>query len=126
MEEEIEGKVAAIIDNQIIVINRGDADGVRNGMTFAIFTVGEKINDPVTGETLGNFEIIKAKIEVVHVMEKMCSAIQIPVTDMVDLIQAKAIGKRQGSIDCEVEIGDSVREYIGMPQLLEFAKLFGG
>jgi hypothetical protein len=44
MEERIEGKVAAIINNEMAVINRGERDGVREDMTFAIFERGGGIN----------------------------------------------------------------------------------
>lgn len=123
MKETIEGKVAAIINDKIIVINRGEKDGVNEDMTFAIFVLGEELTDSKTGESLGNFEHVKAKVSVIHVQEKMCSTIQIPETDMGDLVQVEAIEKGSESNDSKVVIGDLAREYVGMPQLLEFARL---
>lgn len=121
MPERIEGVVSAIIDDRIIVINRGEKDGVKEDMTFAIFTVGEELTDSKTGESLGNFEHVKVKVEVIHVQEKMCSTIRIPETDIDE--QVEAIEKCFGSKDLELLIGDGAREYMGMSQLLKFTHL---
>lgn len=123
MEERIEGKVAAIINNQIIVINRGEREGVREDMTFAIFTKEEELIDPTTGEPLGFFENVKVKVGVIHVQEKMCSTIGMPeTTDRVGkIVQLEAIGKDGKYEDCKVIVGDSAREYISMSQILNLA-----
>jgi hypothetical protein len=58
----VEGKVAKILGNNEIVINRGRREGVRQGMLFEIFAPeGEEVWDPDTGETLGTVEDVKAK-----------------------------------------------------------------
>jgi hypothetical protein len=107
MEDTIEGKVAAIIDNKII-INRGEIAGVREGMTFTIFTIGEEITDPKTGESIGPFEEVKADVTVIHVQEKMCTTIRIP--------------EDVKAYDLDVEIGDYAREYVSMERLIELCK----
>jgi hypothetical protein len=109
MEEPIEGKVAAIIDENKFVINRGRIAGVGEGMTFAIFTIGEEVIDPKTGVSLGNFEDVKAKVKVIYVQEKMCTALRIP-----EDANPQAL---------KVEIGNSAREYISMSQITELVKL---
>jgi hypothetical protein len=70
----IEGKIAKIIDSATVVINRGSETGVENGMKFIIYQKGEEIFDPDTGESLGFFEHIKAKIKVIQVNEKFSTA----------------------------------------------------
>ena len=70
----IEGKVAKIIDVYTVVINRGRANGVEDGMRFIIYEQGGEITDPDTGELLGRFENIKRKIKVVNVSEKISTA----------------------------------------------------
>src|SRR5687767_5904719 len=71
----VEGKVAKILGNNEIVINRGRSHGVRQGMLFEIFTPeGEEVWDPDTGETLGTVEDVKAKAEVTEVKEKLAVA----------------------------------------------------
>ena len=53
----LEGKIAKILGNNEVVINRGRAQGVRQGMRFEIFSpAGEEVWDPDTGETLGTVE----------------------------------------------------------------------
>ena len=109
MCKTIEGKVAAILDENKFVINRGRIAGVDEGMTFAIFTISEDVIDPETGVPLGNFEDVKAEVQVIYVQEKMCTALRIP--------------KDTKPHDLKVEIGDSAREYISMTQLIELVKL---
>ncbi len=68
----VEGKVAKILGNNEVVINRGRGDGVRQGMLFEIFAPeGEEVWDPDTGETLGTVEDVKARAEVTEVKERL-------------------------------------------------------
>ena len=71
--EGIKGKVAEIIDEYTVVINRGHKDGVEEDMRFVIYELGEEIKDP-DGGSLGKFEYVKAKVEVVNVQEKFSTA----------------------------------------------------
>jgi hypothetical protein len=70
----IEGRVAKIIDVHTVVINRGLAHDVEEDMRFVIYESGEEINDPESGDLLGKFEYVKAKVEVVDVKEKFSTA----------------------------------------------------
>jgi hypothetical protein len=71
----VEGKVAKILGNNEIVINRGRGQGVRQGMLFEIFAPeGEEVWDPDTGETLGTVEDVKAKAEVTEVKDRLAVA----------------------------------------------------
>lgn len=71
----VEGKVAKILGQGEIVINRGRGHGVRHGMVFEVFAPeGEEVWDPDTGETLGTVEDVKAKAEVTEVKEKLSVA----------------------------------------------------
>ena len=70
----IEGKIAEIIDEYTVVINRGHVHGVEEDMRFVIYEPGEEIKDPKTKESLGKFEYVKAKVEVVNVQEKYSTA----------------------------------------------------
>src|SRR5215208_2141839 len=71
----VEGKVAKILGNNEIVINRGRREGVRQGMLVEIFaSEGEEVWDPDTGETLGTVEDVKAKAEVTEVKERLAVA----------------------------------------------------
>ncbi|MEW6636544.1 MAG: FlgT C-terminal domain-containing protein [Actinomycetota bacterium] len=71
----VEGKVAKILGNNEIVINRGRSAGVRPGMLFEVFAPeGEEVWDPDTGETLGTVEDIKAHAEVTEVKDRLAIA----------------------------------------------------
>ena len=71
----VEGKVAKVLGNNEIVLNRGRVDGVRTGMVFDVFTPGgEEVWDPDTGETLGTVEDIKAHAEITEVKDRLAVA----------------------------------------------------
>lgn len=71
----VEGKVAKVLANNEIVVNRGRSQGVRPGMMFEIFTPGgEEVWDPDTGETLGTVEDVKARAEVTEVKDLLSVA----------------------------------------------------
>ncbi|WP_436347682.1 hypothetical protein [Natronorubrum sp. FCH18a] len=67
----IEGKVADILNEYEIVANVGEEDGVEEGMEFIVYSVGDVIEDPDTGEALGNVEHVKAKVQAKHVQESI-------------------------------------------------------
>lgn len=67
----IEGRVAQILNDRELVINRGRNDGVQHGMTFAVL-MGDplQVSDPETGESLGMLERTKISIRVSELHEK--------------------------------------------------------
>lgn len=73
MQTVIEAKVAAIIDDTTLVINAGLTRGVREGMGFVVFAEHAEIRDPDSGESLGHWEVVKARVVVTHVQENMCT-----------------------------------------------------
>jgi hypothetical protein len=71
----LEGKVAKVLANHDVVINRGSVQGVRRGMLFEVFSPeGEEVWDPDTGETLGTVEDVKARAEVIEVKDRFAVA----------------------------------------------------
>jgi hypothetical protein len=66
----IEGKVAKIIDEYTVVINKGSDNGVEENMRFIIYEKGKEIIDPDSKESLGYFEYVKGKVKVDIVNEK--------------------------------------------------------
>ena len=73
MSDPIVGKVAAVVDNTTLVLNVGNSNGVREGMLFAIVSEHQEIEDPDSGESLGKWEAVKARVIVSHLQEKMCT-----------------------------------------------------
>lgn len=65
-------RVVKIISDTEIVINAGTADGVDRSTQFEIFVPGKPIIDPETKETLGNLDLIKARLKAKDVFERMC------------------------------------------------------
>lgn len=66
----IEGKVAAILNERELVINRGADAGVKQDMRFKVMEPGVDIKDPDTGEPLGTIQREKIRVEVVEVHPK--------------------------------------------------------
>lgn len=62
------GKVASIMNEREVIINKGSDDGVEEGMTFRVTSEGVPVTDPDTGESLGVFirDKIGIKISEVH------------------------------------------------------------
>jgi hypothetical protein len=75
-EMRIEGRVARILTDEGIVINRGSDHGVREGKRFVVFTELDEVEDPESGDSLGKLELVKARIVASHVQERMavCTA----------------------------------------------------
>ena len=67
----IEGKVAKILNNRELVINRGSNDGVEFGMKFKIVEENEEILDPDTQESLGSIVREKIRVKIVHVQPSL-------------------------------------------------------
>ena len=122
----IEGKVAKIIDVYTVVINRGLEHGVEEDMRFVIYEPGEEIKDP-DGGSLGIFEYVKAKVEVVNVQEKFSTAetyethtTTIPAiqplfgqtTRNVLPLDEETSARLQKGLRTPVKIGDSVRQIL--------------
>ena len=72
----IEARVARILSDEGVVLNRGSAQGVREGMRFVVFTETDEVTDPETGASLGKLELVKARLVAAHVQEAMtiCTA----------------------------------------------------
>jgi hypothetical protein len=67
----IEGRVAQILNDRELIINRGRKDGVTGGMAFDVLMGNPlQVNDPETGESLGILERSKASVRVSEVHEK--------------------------------------------------------
>jgi hypothetical protein len=68
------GKVARILSDEEVVLNVGSEDGVEEDMEFVIFSESDHIWDTETGDDLGAIEIVKGRVKVYHVMDRMSRA----------------------------------------------------
>lgn len=74
-DQRIRGKVAQLIDESTLVINRGSEHGVTTGMRFAVLNVkGAEILDPDSGDVIGSVDIEKVVVKVVRVEPKLAVA----------------------------------------------------
>lgn len=71
MSDIIVGKVVKVLDDYHIVINRGSADNVAKNSRFLIYRLGDELQDPETGESLGKLEIVCGEGVVDHIQERM-------------------------------------------------------
>src|ERR1700730_7423831 len=71
----IKTKIAQILSPTRVVISAGAAQGVRPGMEFIIYELSGEIFDPETKESLGQLELHKGRVEVIHVQDKIATAI---------------------------------------------------
>lgn len=65
-------RVVKIIDDTSLIINGGSDNNVEVGDLMEIHGKSETIFDPLTKEDLGKFDIVKDKLTVAKVYEKMC------------------------------------------------------
>jgi hypothetical protein len=73
--DRIDARVAKILTDRELVINKGSSAGVEVGMRFAILTPeGIGIVDPITGEELGDVERPKTLVKVTQIQEKLAVA----------------------------------------------------
>ena len=64
----ITGKVAAIVNERELAINRGEAHGVKEGMRFAVRdNRSVQVTDPETGEALGTVQREKIRVRITEV-----------------------------------------------------------
>lgn len=68
---EKQGKVIRLLSPTELVINLGSSDGVTSSSRFIVFTLGDQMKDPDTGESLGQLEIVRGRAEAKHVQEKI-------------------------------------------------------
>ena len=71
MSELIEAKVAQILNDRELVINRGSDDGVAMEMKFKILETSDVIVDPDTREELGRINREKVRVKVNHVETRL-------------------------------------------------------
>ena len=71
----VRGKVARVLNEREVAINRGSNDGVEIGMKFNILDPeSQEVRDPDTGELLGYVERPKAPVKVTMVYDKLAVA----------------------------------------------------
>ena len=71
----VRGKVARVLNEREVAINRGLSDGVEVGMKFKILNPEtQEVRDPDTGESLGYVERAKIPVRVTEIQDKFAVA----------------------------------------------------
>jgi len=73
-ETMIQTKIARILSPTQVVLAAGLEDGVEEGMEFVIYELSDPIEDPETKESLGQLELHKGRVKVVHVQDRIATA----------------------------------------------------
>lgn len=64
--------VAKVIDDYKLVINRGEANAIREGQRMMVYHISdEEILDPRTGESLGYLELVRGTGRIIFVQDKL-------------------------------------------------------
>jgi hypothetical protein len=77
-----EGKVVFVKQNtpsppSEVVVNLGSQHGVNWKTQFVIYTLGDELRDPDTGESLGKLEILKGRGRPKHIQDQITTVIPI-------------------------------------------------
>jgi len=67
------GAVALVLSPSKAVINLGKSEGVQLGSKYLVYATGPEVTDPVTGDSLGQLELVKGFGLVTHVQENMAT-----------------------------------------------------
>ncbi len=82
--------VAAVINAQQVVINRGALDGISFGQRFSLYELSDQdIMDPTTKQSLGRLETIKGTGRIVHIQDKLSILEAVSENELIGLFIAK-------------------------------------
>lgn len=98
-------RVAAILDEYTVVLNKGSADGITIDDKFLVYGVGDEIKDPDTGESLGKVELIRGRVKVQHLQDRLSIAKSV---ESVRIPGRKRTVRRSGTL--AIALGSGVEE----------------
>jgi hypothetical protein len=96
MSDRYYGKVVATTDEFTIVMNKGADQGVKVGDKFLVVGLGESIVDPDTQEELERLEIVRGKVCITHVQQKISTARSYEFEKSSDVKEIKKVTTRGG------------------------------
>jgi hypothetical protein len=74
----VTGRIVRIIDEYTLVANVGLEHGVAVGEDYVVVQPVEPVTEPETGAELGMWEMVKARLVVVHAQEKISTLMPLP------------------------------------------------
>lgn len=96
MSERYFGKVVSIPDEYSVVINRGADHDIQLEEKFLIVGIGDLILDPDTGEELEHLEIVRGRVAVEHVQQKIATLKSCQYEASEDVKEIKKVTTRGG------------------------------
>jgi len=114
MNKEKIFKVAKVTNSDLIIINGGFLDEITENTRMLVFSLGEEIVDPDSGQSLGTLEIPKGYYKARHVQEKISTLIAENRTHQNSLMAITSFQKLLGgdieqSLKNSIEVGDLVK-----------------
>jgi hypothetical protein len=116
-------RVASVIDDYTIILNKGSADGVQRNDKFLIYGVGEDIFDPETGENLGSLETVRGTARVEHLQERICTVRSNQIVKTPGRKRIIEHTPRSGSLSLALGMGGNAREEIEYDESIEDKEL---
>ncbi len=110
MDKDIDIRVAEIIKEGKIVINKGSIDNIEKYMEFVVYEEGDEITDPLTKKKLGRLENPKGIFKPIHIQEKMSVLITL-LKRPSKLLSFSAFVEQDAEIELlkTIKIGDKVK-----------------
>lgn len=72
-KQQLEMKIAKMIDDYTFVMNKGSENGISIGQRILVYVIGDEIFDPDTKQSLGRLEVVKGTGKVTHVQSKIAT-----------------------------------------------------
>ena len=73
LQELVAIKVAEVIDEYTLVINKGEDDNINEGDRYLLYVFDKEIFDPDTNNSLGELEKVKGTGRITHLQAKMAT-----------------------------------------------------
>ncbi len=112
MSDRYFAKVVNVQDKYTVVINAGREHEVKVGEKFLLVGLGETIIDPDTQESLEQLEIIRGKVVVTHVQNKIATVKSIEVERTSDVKEIKKVSNKGNAYVAFMGAQDTVTETI--------------
>ena len=111
MSEKYDGKIVSVRDDYTVVINKGMEHEVKVGQKYLIIGLGEIIIDPDTKEELEQLEIVRGRVAITHVQQKIATAESCEYDKSADIKEIKKVSSK-GAIAILGGLQDTVTESI--------------
>ncbi|MBT8582987.1 hypothetical protein G6653_09420 [Polynucleobacter paneuropaeus] len=112
MTERYFGKVVNVLDDSTVVINRGSENDVILGDKLLVVGLGPMVIDPDTKEEFERLEIVRGRVLISHVQQKISTACTYEIQKSSDVKEIKKVTSRGGGIVQILGPQDTITESI--------------